>query len=81
MSDKIKSRIIPKVILFSKNFQVMEQDYINILWISIVILILILVNGSCMSRTEDFTIDVIVECELPMYSVEDQERPPVYSVT
>jgi hypothetical protein len=59
----------------------MEQDYINILWISIVILILILVNGSCMSRTEDFTIDVIVECELPMYSVEDQERPPVYSVT
>lgn len=81
MLDKIKSRIIPKVILFSKNFQVMEQDYINILWISIVILILILVNGSCMSRTEDFTIDVVVECELPMYSVEDQERPPIYSVT
>ena len=71
------------MILFSKKFQVMEQDYINILWISIVILILIvyIVNGSCMSRTEDFTIDVVVECELPMYSVEDQERPPVYSVT
>jgi hypothetical protein len=62
----------------------MEQDYINILWVSVVILVLVvyIVISSCISnRIENFTVDIVVEYELPMYSVEDNERPPIYSLT
>jgi hypothetical protein len=66
------------------NYITMEQDYINILWISVVILVLVvyIVISSCISnRIENFTVDIVVEYELPMYSVEDNERPPAYSLT
>jgi hypothetical protein len=76
---KIKSDFI-----FNK-FIAMEQDYINILWVSVVILVLVvyIVISSCISnRIENFTVDItVVEYELPMYSVEDNERPPAYSLT